>query len=95
MYFLAVTFAYYGFSRHRSPLNPVMMAFAGYAIVNWKEVYQDFKLRNLWQRTRTKIVLAILIFFIIGWMLEVAVDVGALLNLGFQHEHWQEITTIL
>ncbi len=93
VYFLAVTFVYFGFSRHRSPLNPVMTVFAGYAIVNWKDMFAELKLGKIFKHPRAAISVGILGFFIIGWALEIVVDVGSFVNLGFQHEQWQNITT--
>jgi hypothetical protein len=90
-YFLAVTFVYYGFSRHRSPLNPVIMAFAGYAITAGDKIVTDLKLPGFWHRPRVVIAVGILIFYVIGWLLEIVVDANSLLTLGFTHEGWKSI----
>lgn len=90
-YFLAVTFVYYGFSRHRMPLNPIMMAFAGYAMTSWQKILADLKPPGILRRPAAAIALGILVFFILGWILEIAVDVGSFFNLGFTHELWQDV----
>jgi 4-amino-4-deoxy-L-arabinose transferase-like glycosyltransferase len=92
-YFLAVTFVYYGFSRHRTPLNPVIICFAGYAKTAYTKIFDDLKLKGIFKRRRAAIAFGILVFFIIGWILEILIDVGSLFNLGFTHEIWQNIHT--
>jgi len=90
-YFLAVTFVYYGFSRHRTPLNPIMMSFAGFAMTAWPKIFADLKPPGILRKPQTSIALAILAFFIIGWILEIFMDVGTFLNLRFTHAGWHDV----
>ncbi len=90
-YFLAVTFVYFGFARHRAPLNSVMMAFAGYALASYKDILGDLKLPGILRRPQAIIAFSILAFFVVGWLLEIFIDAGSLLNLGFTHEVWKNI----
>lgn len=88
-YFLVVTFVYYGFSRHRFPLNPVMMIFGGYAITQLPEIIKDLKPPGILRRPRVSIALGLLTFFAIGWALEIVVDFGSLLHVGFELPEWR------
>ncbi|MBU0517314.1 hypothetical protein KJ564_00080, partial [bacterium] len=87
---LAITFVYYGFARHRSPLNPIMMAFGGFALASYAEIFKDLRLKNLMQNRRALIASAIFLFFVIGWILEIFIDIGSLFNLGFTHDVWKD-----
>ena len=88
-YFLAITFVAYGFARHRTPLNPIMMGFAGYALSEWSGILADLKRPGIFKRPHSAIALGLLVFFIIGWLLELYVDIGSFFNLGFQAESWK------
>lgn len=90
-YFLAVTFAAYGFSRHRTPLNSVMMAFAGFALVNCSSILPDLKLKGILRKPQALVAFGLLIFFIIGWLLEIATDIGSFFNLGFTYTDWHDV----
>jgi 4-amino-4-deoxy-L-arabinose transferase-like glycosyltransferase len=88
-YFLAITFMAYGFSRHRTPLNPVMMAFAGFALTDWSNILSELKRPGILKHPRALIAIGLLGFFVIGWLLEIYLDIGSFFNLGFTHELWQ------
>jgi 4-amino-4-deoxy-L-arabinose transferase-like glycosyltransferase len=90
-YFLAITFVFYGFSRHRTPLNPIMMIYAGVALTAYAPILADLKRGIFWSRPRAVIATGILVFFIIGWALEIFIDVGSLLHLGFTFEGWNPV----
>ncbi len=90
-YFLALTFVYYGFARHRAPLNPIMMVFAGYFLSNWRPALDDLKKRRIAQRFRPFLAIAVFGFFIIGWILELYVDLGSAFHLGFTHDLWKNM----
>lgn len=90
-YFLALTFVYYGFARHRAPLNPIMMVFAGYFLANWRHAADDLKIAGILRRKRALLAIAVFGFFILGWILELYVDFGSALHLGFMHEHWKNL----
>ncbi|TKJ41590.1 hypothetical protein CEE37_03225 [candidate division LCP-89 bacterium B3_LCP] len=90
-YFLAVTFIAFGFSRHRTPLNPIMMCFAGYALTFWQPILDDLKRPGLLKRPLAVISLGLLLFFAVGWLLEIYLDIGSFFNLGFQAESWKEL----
>ena len=91
-YFLAVTFIYYGFSRHRTPLNPMMAAFAGYALAAGQTIFEDFKVPGIFRRPATAITLGLVAFFVIGWALEIFLDAGSFFSLGFTHELWKDVS---
>jgi len=94
VYFLAVTFVYYGFSRHRTPLNPIIMSFAGFAMTVWPKIFADLKTPGILRRPQTVIALGLLAFFIIGWILEIFMDVGTVgtfLSLRFTHAGWHDV----
>lgn len=90
-YFLTITFIAYGFSRHRTPLNPIMMGFAGYALTEWSGILADLRWPGIFKRPRAVISLSILVFFIIGWLLEIYLDVNTFFNLGFTTEFWKDL----
>lgn len=82
-YFLAVTFVYSGFARNRMPLNSILMMFAGYALTQWRPILDDLKLPGILRRPASGIALGLLAFCVIGWLLEIALDVGSVFHLGF------------
>jgi 4-amino-4-deoxy-L-arabinose transferase-like glycosyltransferase len=90
-YFLALTFVYYGFARHRAPLNPIMMVYAGYLLANWRPAVDDLRIHSITRRLRAVLAISIFGFFIIGWLLELYVDLGSALHLGFTHELWKNM----
>jgi 4-amino-4-deoxy-L-arabinose transferase-like glycosyltransferase len=90
-YYLAVAFVYYGFARHRMPLNPILMLFAGYALTQWQPILDALKVRGWWRRGAPAIALAMLGFVMIGWLLEFALDFGSVLHLGFTDPTWQQV----
>ncbi len=91
-YFLAVTFVYYGFSRHRAPLNPVMMVFAGFALTQSSTILSELRFSVIRRHPRAMLALGIFAFYVVGWLLEIAVDAGSLFNLGFTHEVWKNFS---
>lgn len=91
-YFLAVTFVFYGFSRHRTPLNPVLAVYAGYALTSSSAIFSDLRRSVFWSKPRAIIAASLLIFFILGWLLEIFIDMGSVLHLGFTFEGWDTIS---
>jgi 4-amino-4-deoxy-L-arabinose transferase-like glycosyltransferase len=89
-YNLAVTFVYSGFARNRMPLNPVLMMFAGYALTQWQPILDGLKGRG-WRRGAPAIALVMIGFVALGWILEILLDVGSVLHLGFTDPAWQQV----
>jgi 4-amino-4-deoxy-L-arabinose transferase-like glycosyltransferase len=90
-YNLAVTFVYYGFSRNRMPLNPLLMLFAGYALTQYQPILTDLKSPGLLRRPQVVVALGFLGFILVGWALELLIDMGSFLNLGFTGFDWIKI----
>jgi 4-amino-4-deoxy-L-arabinose transferase-like glycosyltransferase len=87
-YNLAVTFVYYGYSRNRMPLNPILMLFAGYALTQYQPILEDLKSPGVLRRPRVRMALALLGFVAIGWALELFIDLGSFLHLGYTGMDW-------
>ncbi len=90
-YNLAVTFVYSGFSRNRMPLNPILMMFAGYALTQMPQILRDLKPPGIFRRKAVLIAAGLLAFVVLGWALEITLDVGSLLHLGFTDPTWQNV----
>jgi 4-amino-4-deoxy-L-arabinose transferase-like glycosyltransferase len=91
-YNLAVTFVYYGYSRNRMPLNPLLMLFAGYALTQYQPILEDLKSPGVLRRPLVLAALGLLAFVALGWALELFVDVGSFLHIGFTGFDWGEIS---
>lgn len=91
-YNLAITFVYYGYSRNRMPLNPILMLFAGYALTQYEPILEDLKRPGLLRRPLVLAAFGLLTFILIGWALELFVDLGSFLHLGFTGFDWGEIS---
>jgi 4-amino-4-deoxy-L-arabinose transferase-like glycosyltransferase len=92
VYNLAVTFVYYGYSRSRMPLNPILMLFAGYALTQYQPILDDWKSPGVFKRPLVLAALGLLAFIILGWALELFVDLGSFLHIGFTGFDWGEIS---
>ncbi|RJP80632.1 MAG: hypothetical protein C4524_03225 [Candidatus Zixiibacteriota bacterium] len=92
LYNLAVTFVYYGFSRNRMPLIPLFLVLAGYALTQLPAMLDDLKVPGVLRRPAPAVALSLLAFCLIGWVLEIYVDFGSALGLGFTGFDWGEIS---
>ena len=66
------------------------MMFAGYALTQWSPILDDLKGQR-WRRAAPMIALALVAFVALGWVLEIFLDVGSVLHLGFIDPTWQQV----
>lgn|GEM_PF-1373407 len=76
-----VSFAVYGFSRHRFPFVALIIVWAAYAILHWKTVTETLSLKKpSWRKTG---IIFGCIFLLLSWGLEILLDAGSLIGMKF------------
>ncbi len=76
-----VSFAVYGFSRHRFPFVALIIVWAAYAILNWKTVSETLKLKKpSWRKSG---IIFGWIFLLFSWSFEILLDAGSLIGMKF------------
>ncbi|MBN1592938.1 MAG: glycosyltransferase family 39 protein [Candidatus Coatesbacteria bacterium] len=81
-YFSAIAFMAFMFYRQRYPLLPFLCCFAAYAILKRKEIFADIKsaLSDRSAKKRAIIASSLIIFFAVGWLIDIGMSVATLLD---------------
>lgn len=78
-----LSFIVYGFARHRFPFATLLIIWAAYAVINWKEIEAVLaKGRKSWRKRAIIFAWAFLLF---SWGFEFLLDAGSLFGMRFQY----------
>jgi hypothetical protein len=81
-----LTFAVYGFSRHRFPFVTILIIWTAYAVLNWNELRKVFRRGSGdWRKTA---IIAGWGFLLFSWAVEFLVDAGSLIGLKFEYPNY-------